>query len=81
MIKWFCENLNLCVVKVVVLFKLIEEEFGQWYFQCYIKYLLIKGQIMMFDCSWYNCGVVEKVFGFCMDEQWDYWFIQVCLFE
>lgn len=80
-IKRFRENLNPRVAKVVALSKPTEEESGQWYFQRYIKHLPTKGQITMFDRSWYNRGVVEKVFGFCSDEQRDHWFTQVCPFE
>jgi len=58
-----------------------DAEAGQWYFQRYIKHLPTAGEIVCFDRSWYNRGVVEKVFGFCTDAQRDKWFEQVNPFE
>lgn len=80
-IKRFRENLNPRIANVVALSKPTETESGEWYFQRYIKHLPTKGQITMFDRSWYNRGVVEKVFDFCTDTQRDHWFSQVCPFE
>lgn len=80
-IKRFRENLNPRGARVVALSKPTETESGQWYFQRYIKHLPTKGEIVFFDRSWYNRGVVEKVFGFCKDEQRDKWFEQVAPFE
>ncbi|MEJ6813317.1 MAG: polyphosphate kinase 2 [Octadecabacter sp.] len=81
MIKRFRENLNPRGARVVALSKLTETESGQWYFKLYIKYLPSKGEVVFFDRSWYNRGVVEKVFGFCDDDQRDKWFDQVNPFE
>ncbi|NBX08595.1 MAG: polyphosphate kinase 2, partial [Marivivens sp.] len=47
----------------------------------YVEQLPTAGEIVFFDRSWYNRGVVEKVFGFCTDEQRDKWFEQVIPFE
>lgn len=80
-IKRFCENLNPSGARVVALSKPTETEQGQWYFQRYIKHLPTEGEVVFFDRSWYNRGVVEKVFGFCDDEQRAKWFEQVNPFE
>ena len=80
-IKRFRENLNPRIAKVVALPKPSDEERSQWYFQRYIKHLPSAGQIVLFDRSWYNRGVVEKVFGFCTNAQRDHFFNQVNDFE
>lgn len=80
-IKRFRENLNPRVANVVALSKPTEREQGEWYFQRYIKHLPTAGEITLFDRSWYNRGVVEKVFGFCSDPQRDAFFRQLPEFE
>lgn len=80
-IKRFRENLNPRSARVVALSKPTETERSEWYFQRYIKHLPSAGEIVMFDRSWYNRGVVEKVFGFCTDEQREQFFSQVNDFE
>ena len=80
-IKRFRENLNPRGARVVALSKPTETESGQWYFQRYIQHLPSAGEVVFFDRSWYNRGVVEKVFGFCTDAQRDKWFEQVNPFE
>jgi polyphosphate kinase 2 len=80
-IKRFRENLNPRSARVVALSKPTETERSQWYFQRYIKHLPSAGEIVMFDRSWYNRGVVEKVFGFCTDTQREQFFNQVNDFE
>ncbi len=80
-IKRFRENLNPRGARVVALSKPTDTEQGQWYFQRYINHLPTKGEITFFDRSWYNRGVVEKVFGFCDDDQRAKWFDQVGPFE
>ncbi|MBI1418141.1 MAG: polyphosphate kinase 2 [Limimaricola sp.] len=80
-ISRFRENLNPRGARVVALAKPTETEAGQWYFQRYIDNLPTKGEIVFFDRSWYNRGVVEHVFGFCTPEQRDAWFAQVPTFE
>lgn len=76
-IKRFRENLNPRGARVVALSKPSEVEATQWYFQRYIDHLPSGGEIVFFDRSWYNRGVVEKVFGFCTDEQRAHFFTQV----
>ena len=80
-IKRFRENLNARGARVVALSKPTETEQGQWYFQRYIKHLPSAGEMVFFDRSWYNRGVVEKVFGFCDNNQRAQFFHQVCDFE
>ncbi|MCG3267726.1 polyphosphate kinase 2 [Yoonia sp. I 8.24] len=80
-IKRLRENLNPRVANVVALSKPTDVEAAQWYFQRYIAHLPAKGQITIFDRSWYNRGVVEHVFGFCTPEQRGRWFGQVPAFE
>lgn len=80
-IKRFREFLNPRRAKVVALTKPSEIESTQWYFQRYIHHLPAGGQIVLFDRSWYNRGVVESVFGFCTPEQRQNWFEQVNPFE
>ncbi|MDF1747143.1 MAG: polyphosphate kinase 2 [Gimesia sp.] len=64
-IKRFMEHLNPRGARVVALPKPNDNEQGQWYFQRYIEHLPTKGEIVFFDRSWYNRGVVEPVMGFC----------------
>ena len=80
-IKRFRENLNPRSARVVALSKPTETERSEWYFQRYIKHLPSAGEIVLFDRSWYNRGVVEKVFGFCTDDQRTQFFNQVNDFE
>jgi polyphosphate kinase 2 len=80
-IKRFRENLNPRNARVVALSKPSSAEQSQWYFQRYIDHLPAGGQITFFDRSWYNRGVVEKVFGFCTESERERFFRQVTPFE
>nr|WP_319948022.1 polyphosphate kinase 2 [uncultured Shimia sp.] len=80
-IKRIRENLNPRGARVVALSKPTETEQSQWYFQRYIDHLPAGGEITFYDRSWYNRGVVEKVFGFCTDDQRAHFFNQVPDFE
>ncbi|MEM7075382.1 MAG: polyphosphate kinase 2 [Pseudomonadota bacterium] len=80
-IKRFREYLNPRGARLVALPKPSETEASQWYFQRYIAHLPAAGEIVFFDRSWYNRGVVEKVFDFCTDDQRETFFRQVILFE
>ncbi|PCH98041.1 MAG: polyphosphate kinase 2 [Rhodobacteraceae bacterium] len=80
-IKRFRENMNPRVARVVALPKPTETEQAQWYFQRYIKHMPSAGEIVFFDRSWYNRGVVEQVFGFCNAQQRKHFFAQVNDFE
>jgi len=75
------ENLNPRSAYIVALPKPAEREASQWYFQRYIDWLPAAGEIALFDRSWYNRGVVEKVFGFCTDAQRERFFGQTPAFE
>ncbi|MBX7180524.1 MAG: polyphosphate kinase 2 [Bacteroidia bacterium] len=80
-IKRFMEHLNPRGARVVALEKPTEEERGQWYFQRYIKHLPTKGEIVLFDRSWYNRAGVEKVMGFCSDKEYHEFMQQAPEFE
>lgn len=80
-IKRFRENLNPRVASVVALSKPSDREAQQWYFQRYVDWLPSAGEIVLFDRSWYNRGVVEHVFGFCTPEQRTQFFRQLPDFE
>lgn len=80
-IKRIRENLNPRVAKVVALSKPSDREAGEWYFQRYVRQLPTAGEIALFDRSWYNRGVVEKVFEFCTDAQRAAFFRQLPEFE
>lgn len=75
------ENLNPRVANVVALASPNDRERGEWYFQRYVQRLPAAGEIALFDRSWYNRGVVEKVFGFCTDEERERFFRQTPDFE
>ncbi|MEM9968137.1 MAG: polyphosphate kinase 2 [Pseudomonadota bacterium] len=75
------ENLNPRSARVVALSKPTETEQTQWYFQRYVTHLPAAGEIVLFDRSWYNRGVVEPVFGFCTAAQKNHFFAQVTPFE
>ena len=80
-IKRFRENLNPRVARLVALPKPSDREATQWYFQRYVPHLPAAGEIVLFDRSWYNRGVVEKVMGFCTDAERETFFRQVLDFE
>jgi polyphosphate kinase 2 len=80
-IKRFRENLNPRGARVVALPKPSDDEATQWYFQRYIDHLPSGGEIVFFDRSWYNRGVVEHVFDFCKPAQREHFFTQVVPFE
>ncbi|MBM1556632.1 polyphosphate kinase 2 [Sulfitobacter mediterraneus] len=77
----FRQHLNPRSAHVIALSKPTETEQGEWYFQRYIKHLPTKGEMVFFDRSWYNRGVVEPVFGFCTPAQNAHFFRQVNPFE
>jgi polyphosphate kinase len=69
-IKRIMERLNARYAKVVALGTPTERERSQWYFQRYIPHLPAAGEMVLFDRSWYNRAGVEKVMGFCTDEEY-----------
>ncbi|MCK4922806.1 MAG: hypothetical protein KAS71_17255, partial [Bacteroidales bacterium] len=72
-IKRIAQSLNPRICKVVALGVPTEREKNQWYFQRYVSHLPTAGEMVLFDRSWYNRTGVEKVMGFCTeDEYWDF---------
>ncbi|MEG9413748.1 polyphosphate kinase 2 [Vibrio cholerae] len=69
-IKTITEKLNPRVCRVAALPAPTEKEKTQWYFQRYVTHLPAGGEIVLFDRSWYNRAGVEKVMGFCSDEEY-----------
>ncbi len=80
-IKRFMEHLNPRFARVVALNKPTPQEAGQWYFQRYVQHLPSDGELAMFDRSWYNRAGVERVMGFCTDEQYGHFMEQAPQFE
>ena len=80
-IKRLMEHLNPRGARVVALEKPSEVERGQWYFQRYIGHLPTRGEIVLFDRSWYNRSGVERVMGFCTDAEYDEFMRQTPEFE
>ena len=76
-INYFTQNLNPRTAQVAALSKPSDREAAQWYFQRYIDWLPANGEIVLFDRSWYNRGIVEHVFGFCKPEQRQRFFQQL----
>ncbi|RMH52760.1 MAG: polyphosphate kinase 2 [Zetaproteobacteria bacterium] len=69
-IKRITEKLNPRVCKVAALPAPTEREKTQWYFQRYVAYLPAAGEMVLFDRSWYNRAGVERVMGFCTEEEY-----------
>jgi polyphosphate kinase len=80
-IKRFTEHLNPRGAAVIALEKPNEREQGEWYFQRYIAHLPSAGEIVLFDRSWYNRAGVERVMGYCTDEQYETFVRQTPRFE
>ncbi|MFH9174869.1 polyphosphate kinase 2 [Streptomyces albogriseolus] len=80
-IQRFMERLNPRGARVVALEKPTEREAGQWYFQRYVAHLPARGEIVFFDRSWYNRAGVERVMGFCSEEEYRLFLEQTPLFE
>ncbi len=80
-INAFRQYLNPRHNRVVALSKPSDIEQGQWYFQRYVAHLPTKGEMVMFDRSWYNRAGVEPVMGFCSDKQHTQFLSEVPHFE
>jgi polyphosphate kinase 2 len=80
-IKRMTANLNPRSARIVALMRPNETEMTQWYFQRYVAHLPSAGELVIFDRSWYNRGMVEPVMGFCTDEQNKRFLKDVPLFE
>lgn len=80
-IRRITERLNPRICRVVALGVPTEKENTQWYFQRYVAHLPAGGEIVLFDRSWYNRAGVEKVMGFCSDEEYKEFLRSCPLFE
>ncbi len=80
-IKRITQRLNLRVCRVAALPAPNDRERTQWYFQRYISHLPAGGEIVLFDRSWYNRAGVERVMGFCSDDEYEEFFRSVPEFE
>lgn len=80
-IKRITETLNPRFCRVVALGTPTEREKTQWYFQRYVAHLPASGEIVLLDRSWYNRAGVEKVMGFCSDEEYQEFLLQCPQFE
>ncbi|MDO8285979.1 MAG: polyphosphate kinase 2 [Rhodoferax sp.] len=80
-IKRFMEHLNPRGARVVALEKPSEIERGQWYFQRYVQHLPTRGEIVLLDRSWYNRAGVERVMGFCSNDEYNEFMRQTPEFE
>jgi polyphosphate kinase 2 len=80
-IKRITQRLNPRVCRIAALPAPNERERTQWYFQRYVAHLPAGGEIVLFDRSWYNRAGVEKVMGFCTDDQYEEFFRSVPDFE
>lgn len=80
-IKRIAQYLNPRSARVVALPQPSEREKGQWYFQRYIEHLPTSGEIVLMDRSWYNRAGVERVMGYCTDEEYERFLLQAPEFE
>ncbi|MCB9403917.1 MAG: polyphosphate kinase 2 [Microthrixaceae bacterium] len=80
-IKRIVDRTNPRVVRVVALGTPTERERSQWYFQRYVAHLPAAGEIVLFDRSWYNRAGVERVMGFCTDDEYDEFLLSCPEFE
>jgi len=69
-IKRITQRLNPRIVRVVALGTPSDKEKQQWYFQRYVQHLPTAGEMVLFDRSWYNRAGVERVMGFCTDDEY-----------
>jgi polyphosphate kinase len=80
-IKRITEYLSPRVAQIAALPAPTDRERGQWYYQRYIQHLPAKGEIVLFDRSWYNRAGVEKVMGFCTPQEYVLFLRQTPIFE
>lgn len=80
-IKRITQRLNPRVARVAALPAPNDRERTQWYFQRYVAHLPAAGEIVLFDRSWYNRAGVERVMGFCSDDEYEEFFRTVPEFE
>ncbi len=80
-IKRFTEHLNPRFARVIALNVPTTSERNQWYFQRYVQHFPTSGEIVLFDRSWYNRAGVERVMGFCTDEEHQQFMSTVAIIE
>ncbi|MGB3751056.1 MAG: polyphosphate kinase 2 [Arcobacteraceae bacterium] len=80
-IRRMTRYMNARHYKVVALGKPTDTQKGQWFFQKYIEHFPTGGETVLFDRSWYNRAMVEPVFGFCTDHQYEIFMEDVVSFE
>lgn len=80
-IKRIVQHLSPRETRVVALGKPSDRDTSAWYFQRYVPHLPVGGEIVLFNRSWYNRAGVEKVMGFCTDDQYDEFMEAVIDFE
>ena len=80
-IKRITQRLNPRVARVAALPAPNDRERTQWYFQRYVAHLPAAGEMVLFDRSWYNRAGVERVMGFCTDDEYEEFFRTVPEFE
>ncbi len=80
-IKRITQHLNPRMAAITALPSPTERERGQWYFQRYVEHLPTVGEIVLFDRSWYNRAGVEKVMGFCTQQEYARFLHQCPIFE
>ena len=80
-IKIVREHLNPRQARIVALAKPSDREAGQWYFQRYAAELPAASEMVLFDRSWYNRGVVEPVMGFCTPSDVEHFLVEAPTFE
>lgn len=80
-IKRIIQRLNPRICRVVALGTPTEREKSQWYFQRYVQHLPAAGEVVFFDRSWYNRAGVERVMGFCTEEEYQEFFRATPEFE
>ncbi|MDO8350669.1 MAG: polyphosphate kinase 2 [Gallionella sp.] len=80
-IKRITESLNPRICRVAALSSPTERERGQWYFQRYVSHLPARGEIVLFDRSWYNRAGVERVMGFCTEDEYEEFLRAAPIFE
>jgi polyphosphate kinase len=80
-IKRITEYLNPRVARIAALPAPSDRERGEWYYQRYMAHLPAKGEIVLFDRSWYNRAGIEKVMGFCTPQEYVLFLRQTPIFE
>ena len=81
MIKRMVKHLSPRETRIVALDQPSDRERKAWYFERFVAHLPVSGEIVLFNRSWYNRAGVERVMGFCSQEEYEQFFTTVPLFE